>query len=418
MLSQLSNIDHYFSQGRFVDEFKIIDQLGEGTFGKVFKVRDNLGKVSALKILKNWSVPKHAKKNLEKRFELEFQTGKISHKNLVRSIQYGQFEGAPYFTMEYCPGKNLRAKINSGLSVSDGISIARQILQALNALHQNGKIHRDLKPENVLFKNGKVKLTDFGISGHLAIQLTIVADNNRPKEILGSYAYMAPEQITPKNRLNTILPTIDIFNFGVLCFEMFTNQLPFGAYKFQEDIAGYLERATSGSYSDLRMLVPKLPLKWVSIIEKCLSPKREDRFQNINEVLRFLELKKSIQPLPLKNRSLFLTVLNGEELNQKYNLTNGNSGNAKFSIGRKNPSHQNDVELKEELSNYISRMHATIERHDSNWIIRDGQWNDTSKMWMVSKNGTYLNGEKVDTNGAYISVNDLLTLGNYSLKVN
>lgn len=412
-----TQINESFKAGSVVDDYEILSKLGEGTFGKVFKVRTKDQQLMALKVLKNWSVPQHAKANLEKRFELEFETGKIVHPNLVRSYKKSNYAGIPYFIMDYCSGKNLRDKINDGIEIEQGVRYAKEILKALKALHSNGKIHRDLKPENILFDGEELKLTDFGISGHLNIQLTMVADNDRPKEVLGSYAYMAPEQLAPKNRMNTILPTIDIFNFGVLCFELFSRRLPFGPYRVQSDIADYIERARKGNYDNIKILCPGLPYKWVQIIEKSLSPDRKKRFQNIDEILSYTGAETSLKKQLSHKDSLVLKVMDGENPGHKYELDKSTSIKQRFTIGRKNHQYKNDLEVHEKLSNFISRRHATIERHVGGWIIRDGQWSTEDSLWRDSKNGSFVNGNRLSIKGNKLSLGDIITIGNCSLKI-
>lgn len=395
-----------------VGDYIIDGKLGEGRFGVVYKGSHTLtAEQVAIKFLKVWSVPDHARNNLIKRFELEYETGKIDSEYLIHSFEISELEGIPYFVMEFCSGGNLERKINTGINENEGRRIAAGILKGLNDLHRNGKIHRDLKPENVLFdSNNRPKLTDFGISGHINIQLTVVNQDDRPEQIFGSYAYMAPEQLSPRKRKNTLLPTIDIFSFGVVCYELFHKKLPFGRWEFQNDIDPYIRRAALGQYDEIK---PDLNPEWKRIIDGCLTPDREERFQNTDEIFNELnqEHKEIKDPI---DRNFTLQVLDGEEYGRFYKLTLSSL----LTLGRDTEYTINDIPLVENITNYISRSHATFEWIDDSAYLRDGQWNQELKLWKLSKNGTFINGKPVDGFEGYkLFKNDVITIGNTSLKI-
>jgi len=313
--------------------------------------------------------------------------------------------------MEYYPGGNLERRIDSGIALEEGLDIAEGILCGLYDLHRNGKIHRDLKPENILFDaEGRPRLTDFGISGHINIQLTVVNKDDRPEQIFGSYAYMAPEQLSPIKRKNTLLPTIDIFSFGVVCYEMFHGALPFGPWNTHDDIDPYIRRAGCGRISPI---TDKLSPEWQYILERCLNPDREARFQNTEEIFAFLrpenhEEKEEVSP------SFILQILDGEEYGRQYAIDL--DGIAR--MGRASSSNDNEIGIYETISNYISRRHATFEKIDSLVYLRDGQWIDKDQRWKFSKNGTYVNGVKIeDGQGLQLYRSDIITIGNTSIKI-
>lgn len=386
--------------------------LGEGRFGIVFRAsHQSTGGQVAVKFLKVWSVPDHARQNLIRRFELEYETGQIKSDHLIRSIDMNQVEGIPYFIMEFCEGGNLERRMQSGISPAESISIAGGILRGLNDLHRHGKIHRDLKPENVLFDAwGKPKLTDFGISGHINIQLTVVNQDDRPEQVFGSYAYMAPEQLSPSKRKNTLLPTIDIFSFGVVCYEILHGKLPFGPWNNHDDIDPYIRRAASGQ---IDAIDPAIDPVWQRIIGKCLVADREQRFQNTEEILSLLEPgiqddHEAVAP------EFTLQVLDGEEYGRRYTLRLKDIAR----LGRSTSSTENEITLTETISNYISRRHATFENLRGEIYLRDGQWNPATRSWNFSKNGTYVNGIRIgNSNGRKLYKNDVITVGNTSVKI-
>lgn len=402
----------YLDQLKTIDGYLLEDVLGEGRFGVVYKAkRKDNGASVAIKFLKTWSVPQYAKQNLIQRFELEFMTGQIESDYLIHTIEMGNAAEIPYFVMEYCEGGNLERKINAGLSTEEGINIASGILKGLNALHKNGKIHRDLKPENILFDSmGLPKLSDFGISGHINIQLTVVNQDDKPEQIFGSYAYMAPEQLSPTKRKNTLLPTIDIFSFGVVCYEIFHQSLPFGRWKSHDDIDPYIKRAASGIISPFNNHIDST---WKSIIEMCLQPDREARFQNTEEILNLIEPRQEAYPETV-TPTFTLRVLDGEEYGRQYHIHLKDISH----LGRLTEDATNEINIKETITNYISRNHATFECIDQHVYLRDGQWKEADGYWKYSKNGTYVNGVKIMKEAGHkMYKDDIITVGNTSIKI-
>jgi serine/threonine protein kinase len=131
-----------------------------------------------------------------------------------------------------------------------------------------------------LFKqNGKAALTDFGISGDRTHRMTQRNIFGKPNQIFGTYAYMPPEQVTRARGGATVLPTTDIFSFGVLVFQLLTGQLPFGTLESHNDLAEYQKRGKDGIWN--RGLLQNVPngQQWTRMIEGCLTPDFKERLQ-------------------------------------------------------------------------------------------------------------------------------------------
>jgi len=410
--------------GEQIDNFKILQKLGEGSFGSVYKVSEKGGRIYALKLLNLYAVPGEEERvKIMQRFRLEYETGKIKSKYLVQSRSYGKKKGNPYIVMDFCPNGDLRKKINTTISIDFANKIAHNILLGLKALHKEGKVHRDLKPENVLFdKNNVALLTDFGISGHKDMRMTKMRFG-KPQEIFGTYAYMPPEQIKPRNRNVTILPTTDIFSFGVTMYEVLTKQLPFGPLQYEDDLPEYIVRLNKGEWDNLKSLRKDIPDYWIEIIENCLQPQYRDRYQNVDEILAKLG-KPDYTPKKVYNsvrNDLGLQVMQGEEYGKIYNLSEIllHKEDGVITIGRKDDGVNNDIEIKEEMTLYISRKHATIEKlsKPKGWFIRDGQFNKQTRQWKFSTNGTYVNSQKVGIDYFPIKPDDIISIGDTTLKV-
>jgi serine/threonine protein kinase len=422
-------------EGDYIGKYKVLSLLGEGTFGSVYKVSAPDGKIFALKLLRLFDLyPVTERENVARRFDLEFNTAKIISPNLVESYDKGLQKGNPYFTMYYCSNGALDKKIGNKIDATYAKKIAIDVLNGIKALHDNGKIHRDLKPQNILIdEKNNARLTDFGIAGHLnlgkgevnqrEVRLTTTDILGRPKERFGSYPYMPPEQLNPTNKVVTKLPANDIFSFGVLTYELLTGQLPYGKITSEAELAEYLSRVKKGQWKTLSDYRLDLPDFWQELINGCLQPDYKKRFSSVNQIFDLIggNTFNYVPPVSISN-SISLIIMQGEEHNRIYNIgdrmKDRNSGI--ISIGRMDDGVNNIVSIKDEELCYISRNHATIEKQGENkWIIRDGQWvNVTGKSsWRRSTNGTYLNGIEVDNLGQELQVNDIITIGDTTLKV-
>jgi serine/threonine protein kinase len=357
---------------------------------------------------------------------MEFKTGQIDCDNLVRSLSYGIVGGNPYIVMEYCPGGDLEPML--GRPDNRTPQICQDILIGLNALHDRGKVHRDLKPENVLFKqNGKAALTDFGISGDRTHRMTQRNIFGKPNQIFGTYAYMPPEQVTRARGGATVLPTTDIFSFGVLVFQLLTGQLPFGTLESHNDLAEYQKRGKDGLWN--RGLLQTVPngQQWLQLIDGCLKPDFKLRLQSVQEVLRLLPQQVGgnyRQPVRMvqsyapqqQTRGFLLRILQGEEYGKTYNLSQmADAGRRILTVGRQ-PG--NAITIKSDFSDFMSRFHCTIERDPNTgyWVIRDGQWRNDQRQWVNSTNGTYINTKPVTSNGFYLKTGDIIAIGDVTMR--
>lgn len=421
----------YLKKGDIIDNRYVNEGLlGEGTFGEVFKVhRISDSQLFAMKLLKLWTIESSERYRLLCRFDQEYETGRIKCDYLVQSFDKGLIEGNPYIIMEYCSGGDLIKGIENGeVNINKAAS---EILIGLKSLHINGKVHRDLKPENVLIKSdGKVALTDFGIAGDRNKRLTERGIMGVPKEIFGTYAYMPPEQVNPRRGDATVLPTTDIFSFGVLMFQILTGELPFGQLNDEQDLYHYIVNAKNGDWNKSLLNKAAKGEEWYQLIEGCLIPDFRNRLKSVDSVLSLLPSSNNEFPIPSQKPSgvlayqkgYALRVMQGEEYGKIYRLNDiiRNYGKRIITIGRDDESVSNTIPIKEDFSKYVSRKHCTleynIEKH--NWLLRDGQWDVESQYkWRTSTNGTYLDSQEVTPSGVVISVGDIISIGDVKLRV-
>jgi serine/threonine protein kinase len=425
-----------FDIGQYIGggQYRVDRILGEGAFGKVFKVNESGRDVFALKLLKLWEIMPELRKPLMERFTMEYETGQIKSNYLVRAMTHGLECGNPFIVMEYCSKGNLIQYMNR--HSLDMVQTAKDILNGLNDLHKNGKVHRDLKPENVLIKeDGTAALTDFGIAGDRNKRMTERSFLGRPQHIFGTYAYMPPEQVNRKRGDATVLPTTDIFSFGVVMFQLLTGKLPFGELSDQDELIMYQRRGKEGKWN--RKLLSGLADErlWESVIDGCLVPDFKHRLQSASEVLKLMpqNRKKAVRdhspvaPLsPAKKvrppvAGLRLRIMQGDEFGKVYDLSQLIKDKSTIvTIGR---DEENRICIAEKEHPYISRKHCTIETDTSQtrWFIRDGQWHieagGKKGYWRESVNGTYVDSTQVTMSGMELQTGNIITLGYTTLRV-
>ncbi|MBO5419875.1 MAG: protein kinase [Bacteroidales bacterium] len=404
----------------------IVDKvLGEGSFGVVYKVHEANGRQWAMKLLRLWDVPSTIRQPLISRFEMEYKTSCIRSRNLVHSVDAGFFKGNPFIVMEFCGGGDLSKFV--GKPDAPLASIAKDVLNGLHDLHSNGKVHRDLKPENVLFKDdGTAVLTDFGISGDRNKRMTERNIFGKPTQIFGTYAYMPPEQVNRARGNSTVLPTTDLYSFGVMMYQLITGDLPFGKLEDQNDLVHYQKRGKAGEWDRMKLLSNPRGRDWDTLIARCLVPDLKDRIHSAEEVMRLVpQTGTPVRPLsyavpdpaPVHSRtSRTLKVMQGKEYGRIYDLDElvKQCGRKVLTLGR---DVANVIHIDDYVESYISRRHCSIENIGiSSWQIRDGQWDAESGVWRESTNGTFVNSDMINSRGKLLNKGDIITIGDVKLK--
>jgi serine/threonine-protein kinase len=210
--------------GQVVGRYRLEQRLGAGGMGTVYRAVDDGGQAVAVKFL---SPALAGDPGVVARFDREVRLlAGLDHPSIVRVIDHGSHDGAPWFAMELVAGEDLRKRFGTGLLAPPEVeAIFQPLLAALEHAHGRGIVHRDLKPANVLLAAGAVKLADFGIA-HLdggdgtRTSLTATA------AVLGTLPYMAPEQRSG----GVVDRRSDLFSMGVMLYEAITGSLPQGAF--------------------------------------------------------------------------------------------------------------------------------------------------------------------------------------------
>ena len=258
-----------------IAHYRILSKLGEGGMGEVWRARDSkLERDVAIKVLPPSLA---ADPDRMSRFKREAQVlASLSHPNIA--VIYGVEDGA--LVMELVDGPTLAARIADGpLPWDEAAEIACQIAAALEAAHEKGVVHRDLKPANVkLTPDGHVKVLDFGLARAQAndpvsgepSSPTRVAQGSMAGMILGTAAYMAPEQAKGK----VVDRRADIWAFGVVLLEMLTGHNPFQCETVPETLAAVLKAETD---------LERVPAVARPIVERCLRRDPRRRWQSIGD---------------------------------------------------------------------------------------------------------------------------------------
>src|SRR5580704_10531234 len=215
--------------GRTISHFEILEKLGEGGMGVVYCARDlKLDRLVAVKIL---PAEHTADPRRRARFAAEAKAASaLNHPNIITIYEIETVDGVDYIAMEYVRGSTLRELIPpGGMNLADALNYANQIAAGLAAAHGAGIVHRDVKPANIMVtKSGLVKLLDFGLAQVEQAQFSESASTGtmvpafltKPGTILGTAAYMSPEQAQAKE----MDQRSDIFSFGIVLYQMLTGE--------------------------------------------------------------------------------------------------------------------------------------------------------------------------------------------------
>lgn len=280
--------------------FEILSFIAEGGMGEVYAAHDSeLGINVALKTIR----PEIASdRNTLVRFKQELHLSRrITHPNVCRVFDLAHHRipkasGGPdrdvtYLTMELLEGETLAERLRRGrMSPAEALPLIQQMADGLEAAHSVGVIHRDFKPSNVLLCTGRQSpdsepavravITDFGLA-HSFYATDASASLTQSGQLLGTLAYMAPEQVEGKE----VTPATDIYALGLVIYEMVTGVRPFPG---DGPLGGVIQRLQEPAPSP-RIIAPGVDLIWEATILRCLQPEPVDRFARAGEIVGSLQ---------------------------------------------------------------------------------------------------------------------------------
>ena len=272
--------------GKLIGHYRIESLIGVGGMGEVYLARDEqLGRKAALKLLPDSLTTDEAQLS---RFKNEARSASaLNHPNILTVYEIGAEGNRLFIATEFIEGVTLRASIACGrINPHAALEIAVQVASALAAAHEAGVVHRDIKPENIMLRpDGYAKVLDFGIAK--LTEQTLASDDHtgettaalqtRQGLVLGTARYMSPEQA----RGQKVDARSDIWSLGVVLYEMVGGNPPFCGETPSDCIASILTKEPP----PLSGVLPDVPLKLESILQKALRKNSDERYQTIKEML-------------------------------------------------------------------------------------------------------------------------------------
>ena len=299
-ISITKTIEISVSAKQIAGKYQLFEKLGAGEMGVVYAAKDTrLDRTVALKFL-----PPELTKDEEarKRFKQEaIAAAALNHPHICTIYEIDEAEEQTFISMEYIKGQSLKDRLESGpLTIDEARQIALQAAAGLEKAHKKGIVHRDIKPANIMINDeGQAKITYFGLA-----KLSWGADLTKPATIMGTLAYMSPEQAKGEE----VDHRTDIWSLGAMLYEMLSGERPF--QKAQEQALIYA--ILNDKLTPLSLLQSDIPTHIEQVIEKTLAKKAEKRYQNVADLVQDLKqtspktldkAQKSIAVLPFTNMS-------------------------------------------------------------------------------------------------------------------
>ena len=292
-----------FSAGTRLGAYEIGELLGKGGMGEVYRARDaKLKREVAIKVL-----PEQFSRDAELRFQREAEIlASLNHPHVAAIYDLAEFGAARVLVLELVEGDTLADRIDRGpIPLQESLAIARQVAEALEAAHEKGIIHRDLKPANIkITPENKVKVLDFGLAKVLTgdpgvvdmSQARTVTGGGREVAILGTPAYMSPEQL---RGIQSLDKRTDIWAYGCVLYEMLTGHRVIERQTMSDAIAAILEREP-----DWSLLPQTVPSPIRRLLQRCLEKDVKRRLHDIADArIEIDDLLREPAPSQVESRA-------------------------------------------------------------------------------------------------------------------
>ena len=278
-LELLDGVEDFAAGQLFAERYELIEELGRGGMGVVYRALDReLGEDVAVKVIREELLKTDP--GLIERLKMEIRLARrITHPNVVRSHDVGEWNGVHFLTMEYIKGITVESLIETQgrLSVGSTLAIGTQLAEALAVAHEQKIIHRDIKPANLLVDDeGVLKVTDFGLARPLEKHTGLTQHGT----VVGTPRYMAPEQLFG----NAVDERSDLFAVGGVLYECLTGLAPFDGNSATEIVA----KLVDGPPVPIDTLVPEVTPALAALIDRLVRYEPRDRLQSARELVERL----------------------------------------------------------------------------------------------------------------------------------
>jgi hypothetical protein len=269
-----------------IEGYRLLERIGAGAMGSVYRA-DHL-KLQVPVALKVLNPSLSSSRTQIERLKREAQlAARLSHPNVVRSLDVGESNGFHYLAMEFVEGRSVRDRIQEGrIPEKEALAIVRQVASGLAHAHARGVVHRDVKPGNILITpDGVVKLADFGLArGQGPSDLTLEHAS------IGTPQYVAPEQM---RRGSDATARSDLFSLGATLYHMVTGRPPFDGANLGEIVQNVL----ACRFEPPERLAPELSRDAIYVIDRLMRANPRERYANAQDLVADLERIERGEPI-------------------------------------------------------------------------------------------------------------------------
>lgn len=262
--------------------YKILSEIGRGGMGIVYQAFDpKENRLVAIKRLVMENISAEKMREFRDRFKREAITVKrLSHKNIVEVFDVEVAADNYYYVMEFLEGHSLRSELEArreAMTPEEYWPYLSQVAEALDFAHTMNVVHRDVKPDNIfILKDGRVKITDFGIARAVDFEETKLTKTG---VMLGTLAYVSPEQLQDAKNVDH---RADIFSLGVVSYEALSKQIPFSG----EGIAATIVKIVSKEEKPLHILNSAIGVETSACVAKAMRKRARERYRSVRDFAR------------------------------------------------------------------------------------------------------------------------------------